>query len=1134
MPMSPPRLALCLQLSRAGQVRVGEQPWLPLSPRDALLLAWLALQGPTARVRMAQLLWPESSPEAARNSLRQRLFQLKRQLKEELVSGQAILALNPQVQHDLDESSAVLADVDLDIHGELAAWLLRSRDRGSARARQGLIEQLEAAEGRADWPQARDLAQQLLALQPTDEAAHRRLMRLNYLAGDRGAALRAFERCQRMLQQELGVEPSSETLLLRATIVSGTGTGIGIGIGLGTGIGIGARVAGVAPSPVAVRTVPVTVLRPPRLMGRQLELQQFEQGWRAGHVVAVSGEAGMGKTRLMQEFAQAHANVLHVSARPGDEGVPLATLARLLRAVSQAQATATGSAVAGGSGSLMAAPESATPGSAVDQRLRLQRDVAERLRAQQGVLGLLLDDLHFADGASLELILALADDGEGGPRWAVAWRSADAGTPLRALADALASRARLHAVVLRPLDEAALVELVDSLALPGLVGANLAPALKQRTGGNPLFVLETLKLMWLEPGNGLGRELLPRPASVTHLIERRLAQLSPGAMALARCAAVAGGEFSTALAAKVLGASPLALADAWQELEAAQVLREEAFVHDLLYEATLASVPAPIARLLHSDIALHLQETGNVAPAILARHWLAAGRPDSARHHLELAAVAASQALDAREAGRLWLQLAQLQEAAGLRALAFEAATQAVQALREHTTGADLSAAIDRLAELATTREQRAGAERRRAEMLLTRGDITQASLAVEQALKLLASDGGAADRSDLLNLQGVLMRRAGRLDEARRSLEAALHLARIHNAAQPLPTTPGDLPGVLNNLGLVLQAQDLHPEAIGCLQESAERQTDPATRARVLNNLAISLEERGQVELAREQRLAAARAVAGSGSVVELMLAISLGAVARHLCRFREALQHLERAQALRQGQQHFRAEDLLRQQAAVWLELGRFNLAREALDRATHLTSPSTDRALVDIVRARSLLSQGPRHHADVLALLAPAEEQLLRGGDRRALRRLWLLKARAMPPPEAVELLQTQLAVPSVAGNAGAALPLQVRLAQCLLVVGEVGLSRRLAERSSDWMAAVQPLEVTPAEVWLTLAQATQAQGDDAAAQAAVQRGLAFVHTVAEQHLDPIYREGWTQRNAVNQQLARMAAGINRRLA
>ena len=49
-----------------------------------------------------------------------------------------------------------------------------------------------------------------------------------------------------------------------------------------------------------------------------------------------------------------------------------------------------------------------------------------------------------------------------------------------------------------PLDEAGLAELVDSLGLPGVTAASLAPGLRQRTGGNPLFVLETLKQAWVE------------------------------------------------------------------------------------------------------------------------------------------------------------------------------------------------------------------------------------------------------------------------------------------------------------------------------------------------------------------------------------------------------------------------------------------------------------------------------------------------------------------------------------------------------------------------------------------------------------------------------------------------------------
>ena len=468
-----------------------------------------------------------------------------------------------------------------------------------------------------------------------------------------------------------------------------------------------------------------------------------------------------------------------------------------------------------------------------------------------------------------------------------------------------------------------------------------------------------------------------------------------------------------------------------------------------------------------------------------------------------------------------------MHEAEGAADAAFAAAGQAVQALRELTTGAELATAIERLAELARTPRERADAARRRAELCLSRGDIAEATTAVTSALELLGAEAPAADRADLLNLQGVLRRRGGRLDEARQSLEAALALAR---GAGDLAA---DLPGVLNNLGLVLQAQDDHLGAIGLMQESAERQADPATRARVLNNLAISLEERGLVEMAREQRLAAARAVAGSGGLVELMLAISLGAVARNLCRFGEALQHLERAREIGAGQQHFREEDRLRQLGALWCELGRFNLAREALDAAARAAAGSADTVLVDVVRARCLLAQpggGAARDAEVLALLATAETVLERHGDRRALRRLWLLKSRAQAPAVALPALQRLLAEPSLAANPGAALPLQVRQAQLLLALGDTAAALRAAERAADWMAAVQPMEMTPAEVWLTLARCAQAAGVAATAAAACARGMAFVHEVAERHLDALYRESWRQRNEVNRELAALATRLS----
>ena len=75
-----------------------------------------------------------------------------------------------------------------------------------------LTELSDMAEGANDWDDALTHAHELLALEPTSEEAHRRVMRLHYLAGDRAAALLAFDHCERVLKDEVGASPSAETL----------------------------------------------------------------------------------------------------------------------------------------------------------------------------------------------------------------------------------------------------------------------------------------------------------------------------------------------------------------------------------------------------------------------------------------------------------------------------------------------------------------------------------------------------------------------------------------------------------------------------------------------------------------------------------------------------------------------------------------------------------------------------------------------------------------------------------------------------------------------------------------------------------------------------------------------------------
>lgn len=1092
-----------LELSRHARFIVATGEPVPLAPRDAALLAWLAIEGPTARSRLAGLLWPDSDLEASRNSLRQRLFKLRKQTGTELVSGSTTLALSRGVVHDLDDSDQVLGDAADEIGGEFGGWLGQQRQRRLDRVRQSLAELADMAEQARDWPDALTHAGELLALEPLSEEAHRRLIRLHYLAGDRAAALLAFDRCERTLKDEVGATPSAETLALLQTVEQS------------------ARAA--VPSP---QRVPAAVMRPPRVLGREAEVAAAHAAWAAGQVVALVGEAGMGKSRLLEHLlpAPASGSAVSVSARPGDAGVPLATVARLLRAVAERSPQTLEASARRELARVL--PEWA-PGNAPapeGQRLVFQRAVSSLLARQSGLTMLALDDLHFADAASLNLLQALLDDETLRLRWALAYRPAEAGSALLALQAALLEHARVQPLVLRPLDIPALAALVDSLALPGVDGTTLAPGLLRRTGGNPLFVLETLKQAWVEQSLGqlADAKALPRPASVARLIEWRIGQLSPGALAVARCAAIAGQDFSTRLATRVLATPALALASAWAELEAAHILRDEAFVHDLFFEATLASVPGAIARHLHGEIAEALQADGHAAPATLARHWLAAGQPRQAAPQLERAAQAAARALDPAEAARLWAQLAELRERALDPTAAFDAALQAVLALRATGSGAELAAAIDRLALLAQQPLQQAQVHELRAGMFHTRGESAQAAASLALGLQALGPEAPVVMRVNLLNMQGIVLRRAGQPVAARDALQQALALARSAEGAD------ADLAAVLNNLGLLLQEQDDHLAAIGLMQEAAERQADPLVRARVLNNLAISLEERGQVVMAREQRLSAARLVHGAGAMADLNLAISLGANARNLGRYRDALAHLEHARALAAGEKHWREEDLQRQYGALWLDLGRYNLAREALEHGARLTAGRPDAGTVGIVRARLALAQ----QRDAGPLIEATEAALLKVGEPRVLRRFWVVKAQWLPPAEALALMQEQLQAPTLRDNVAAALPMQVRLAQALLALGRPDEALRHAQRAADWLQAVRPLEMSPAEVQLTLARASLAAGDRVGAVLAAGVGRDAVLAIAEVHLDPIYREGWLQRNPVNAELLALAAQLDAR--
>ena len=202
-----------LHLRLADQARI-ERPGgapQPLAAVDAALLAYLAVAGPTPRRSLGSLLWPHGSEAQAATALRQRLFRLRKLLGDEVALGAPVLQLAPgrDPRSGRRRRPARRADA-WPRHPSSTPGCSAERDSRACAARCDCRRRAQALEEAGEVAAALPLAQALLGLDALSEAAHRRVMRLHYLRGDRAAALAAFERCEQLLKEELGARPSAD------------------------------------------------------------------------------------------------------------------------------------------------------------------------------------------------------------------------------------------------------------------------------------------------------------------------------------------------------------------------------------------------------------------------------------------------------------------------------------------------------------------------------------------------------------------------------------------------------------------------------------------------------------------------------------------------------------------------------------------------------------------------------------------------------------------------------------------------------------------------------------------------------------------------------------------------------------
>jgi DNA-binding SARP family transcriptional activator len=1109
---SLPSSDVAWRLHLLGQPRLVEQPSgrsIVLRSKDAALLAVIALSAPVKADHLAAMLWPASSAKQADNSLRQRLFRLRRSAATPLVLNQAQLQLESGITTDIDSTLAriledesagrdeLLGDLEFDDAPEIAEWLRAERRKWRERRNNALAEAATACEKSGAVARGLVYAQRLIDADPFAEHAWRRLMRLHYLRGDRAAAIAAFERFERGLKDELGTPPSAETIELMSTIEAA---------------------GAILPAQRAV--VPASLLRPPRLIGREREMASLAGAWSAQRVFLLTGEAGIGKSRLLHDFAAGRKPVVVVKARPGDAGIAYALLARLLRAV--LASTGAKPSPARTRELALVLPELGTPLAVAGeaQRLLLQRAVELTLAdaVRDGVQALIVDDLHFADDASVEFLQSmLQSDALGALRWGLAQRPADAGGAARALRGALEEGGRVEAIELRPLDLAQLVALVESLGVAELDPARLAPALLKHSGGNPMFALETLKdLVISDRGSAPDASLaLPQPVTVSALVERRLSQLSAPALRLARTAALAGPDFHAELAAAVLECHPLDIAEPWRELEAAQVIRAQGFAHDLIFEATLASVPQPIAQLLHRRIATYLDDH-HVVPERIAPHW--AGAAEWLRA-AECYAASARRARRASQRGHeveCWRLAADAFDHADDHERAFDVRCESIHALIVVQGVTQAQAAIDVLLAAAQTDAERASALTAKATAALMAADHPTGIEAASRALELTRESPSPWPRFQAARLYAVGLAQAGRTAEALAVIEPYRSLIEAEGTPEQRGNFWADYAYVLNAVRRLRDTDFALQRAI----DNASALGDIAELATLTSNLATVKGNLGQAgeALALAQRALALRAQLGptggpEGAVLETYVGLYCGQVGR----YGEALQHLDNAlDCFGRDKQVVWFALAANHKAQFLIDLGQFARAQQTLA----YQAPALDRvrargATVAARLARALGHPGHDRTDEAVALLAG-------GGDPHVLMHALLDQACCHDGGADLARYDEVLRMALQLEFAGVAMKVRLLRAHAQSRAGETANAAAAMREIVSQLPTLQPVDLYLGEAWWIAAHVFDANDDRDDALMALAHGAKWVRQVALPNVPASYRESFLQRNPSNRAL------------
>lgn len=399
-------------------------------------------------------------------------------------------------------------------------------------------------------------------------------------------------------------------------------------------------------------------------VGREDELRLLERRWERaregeGQMILIVGEPGIGKSRLVRQFREAIADSPHTwvecSCESGFQSTPFYAVSEMLQQgfawrgeePSEARVARLGRALASSgiktdeavpliAPLLNLSPPTKYPPllmSPEQQRRKLFAILAEWVfaTAQPQPLVLVVEDLHWSDPSTLELLQILADQGATVPLLLLYTARPEFRSPW-------STRGHHAHLALDPLSRPQVRKMVSLVPGEKALADNMIEKVVRRTGGVPLFVEELTRLVMEAGGRSDGDQI---PATLHDSLMSRLDRLGP-AKEVAQVGAAIGRDFSYGLLSAVMPVSGDELSAALEKLTDAELLYargippeatysfKHALVQETAYQALLKSRRRELHRLIAKELGRGPSEKTAAELEILAQHYAEAGEIEPA------------------------------------------------------------------------------------------------------------------------------------------------------------------------------------------------------------------------------------------------------------------------------------------------------------------------------------------------------------------------------------------------------------------------------------------------------------------------------------------------------------------------